>query len=123
LFQSDTANKANLHSKKSAIIKKALSPDPIRYSASPKYMLHKAAQQKLETTNVSTKIFHNRSEVTHIHGAALIAQSPEVKTTKFSQPRSHRKQANTNIKFPRHSRDVFARFGAKQRPLSLKTTP
>ena len=58
LFQFDTENKASLHSKNTAIIKKALSPDPknlIRYSASPKYMLCKSIQQKLEMTNVSTK--------------------------------------------------------------------
>ena len=64
----DTENKANLHSKKSAIIQKALSPDPVRYSTSPKYMLCEAVQQKLEMTNVSAKIFCNRSEVTRMHG-------------------------------------------------------
>jgi hypothetical protein len=46
----------------------------------------------------------------------LCAQTSRVKVV--SQARGlHR----TNSKFPRHSRDV--RFGANQRPLSLKTTP
>jgi hypothetical protein len=40
---------------------------------------------------------------------AVIAQSPEVKTTKGTQPRSHGKQANTKSIFARHSNDLSIR--------------
>jgi len=77
-----------------------------------------------DPTQRSLKYFRNRSEqFAWPNGIDLIAQSPEMKTTKSAQPRSHGKRANTKTKFPRHSRDVFARFSANQRHLGLKTTP